>query len=76
LSQVADITTASQSSRVGVRVPVWGWIAVGALLAVVYAVGYDQGLLLEPLFGKLSTVNNYLHEFFHDGRHLLGFPCH
>jgi hypothetical protein len=76
LSQVADITTTSSSSRAPVRVPVWGWIAVGVLLAVVYAVGYDQGLLLEPLFGKLSTVNNYLHEFFHDGRHLLGFPCH
>jgi type VI protein secretion system component VasF len=73
---VADITTASRSSRTRARVPVWGWVAVGVLLAVVYAVGYDQGMLLEPIFGKLSTVNNYLHEFFHDGRHLLGFPCH
>jgi len=76
LSQVADNTTSLPSSRVSVRVPVWGWIAVGALLAVVYAVGYDQGMLLEPLLGKLSSANNYLHELFHDGRHLLGFPCH
>ncbi len=74
---MADITSAVSSGRQGsVRVPVWGWIAVVGLLAVVYAVGYDQGMLLEPLLGKLSTANNYLHEFFHDGRHLLGFPCH
>jgi hypothetical protein len=77
LSQVADITTRASSGRQGaVRVPLWGWIAVAALLAVVYAVGYDQGMLLEPLLGKLSAANNYLHEFFHDGRHLMGFPCH
>jgi hypothetical protein len=76
LSQVADITTTSPSSRAPARVPVWGWIVVAVLLAVVYAVGYDQGMLLQPLLGKLSTVNNYLHELFHDGRHLLGFPCH
>jgi hypothetical protein len=76
LRQVAHITTSPSSSRTPARVPLWGWAAAVALLAVVYAVGYDQGMLLEPLFGKLSTVNNYLHEFFHDGRHLLGFPCH
>ncbi|HZD00761.1 MAG TPA: CbtB-domain containing protein [Actinomycetes bacterium] len=73
---MAHITTSPSSSRAAARVPLWGWAAVVALLAVVYAVGYDQGMLLEPLLGKLSTVNNYLHEFFHDGRHLLGFPCH
>jgi hypothetical protein len=39
-------------------------------------VGYDQGVLLEPVLGKAATAKNYLHEFFHDGRHLLGFPCH
>ena len=76
---MADNTISESSSRVrvSVRVPLWGWIAVIALLAVVYAVGYDQGMLLEPLRGKLQFLtDNYLHEFFHDGRHLLGFPCH
>ncbi len=72
-----DITTSQPAStRVPVRVPLWAWLAVGALLAVVYAVGYDQGMLLEPVLGKLSSTNNYLHELFHDPRHLLGFPCH
>lgn len=69
-------TTPPASSPVPVRVPLWGWLAVGALLVIVYAVGYDQGMLLSPVLGKLSSANNYAHEFFHDGRHLLGFPCH
>jgi len=28
------------------------------------------------VLGKATAANNYLHEFFHDGRHLLGLPCH
>lgn len=39
-------------------------------LLTYYFVGIDEGAL--SVFGK-STV---LHEFFHDGRHFLGFPCH
>lgn len=39
-------------------------------LLVVYFLGVDQGAI--SVFGD-STV---LHEFFHDGRHFLGFPCH
>jgi hypothetical protein len=39
------------------------------LLLLVYFVGVDQGAAsLAP--GRL------IHEFVHDGRHLLGFPCH
>ncbi|MGZ6827561.1 MAG: CbtB domain-containing protein [Mycobacteriales bacterium] len=26
--------------------------------------------------GKLAASANYLHELAHDGRHLLGAPCH
>jgi hypothetical protein len=35
-----------------------------------YFIGVDQGM--SSVFGN----NMYLHEFLHDGRHLLGFPCH
>jgi hypothetical protein len=47
-------------------------LATTAFLAllVYYFVGVDEGAL--SVFGK-SMV---LHEFFHDGRHFLGFPCH
>jgi putative cobalt transporter subunit CbtB len=39
-------------------------------LATYYFVGVDQGAL--SVFGN----NTVLHEFMHDGRHFLGFPCH
>ncbi|HUR51647.1 MAG TPA: CbtB-domain containing protein [Mycobacteriales bacterium] len=54
-------------------------VTVGAvLLALValYAVFLDQGQLLSPVMGKTAGTMNYLHELVHDGRHLLGAPCH
>jgi hypothetical protein len=50
---------------------VWPWaLFAGALLLVlVYLVGVDQGAA-SVIPGKL------LHEYVHDGRHLLAFPCH
>ena len=50
--------------------------AVLVAIAVLYAVFLDQGALLAPLLGKASYTANYLHEFVHDGRHLLAAPCH
>jgi Probable cobalt transporter subunit (CbtB) len=48
------------------------WLSLTSLLAlmVLYFVGLDQGAT--SLFGQ----NTYIHEFVHDARHLLGFPCH
>ncbi len=48
------------------------WLAATAFLALLalYFVGLDQGAV--SLFGSDSHV----HEFMHDARHLLGFPCH
>lgn len=43
--------------------------AVAALL-VAYFVGIDEGAM--SVLGK----GTLLHELFHDGRHVLGFPCH
>jgi hypothetical protein len=43
--------------------------AIAALL-VYYFIGVDEGAT--SVFGKSMVV----HEFFHDGRHFLGFPCH
>jgi hypothetical protein len=54
-------------------------IAIGAVilaLVTLYAVFLDQGALLSPVMGKLASSMNYIHEFAHDGRHLLGAPCH
>jgi hypothetical protein len=48
------------------------WLSLTALLAlaVLYVVGVEQGAV--SVFGD----NMYVHEFVHDARHLLGFPCH
>ena len=47
------------------------WAIFGGLLLLlaIYFVGVEQG--------ATSIVSGmYVHEFVHDGRHLIGFPCH
>ena len=47
------------------------WVVFGGLmlLLAVYFVGAEEG--------ATSLISGmYVHEFVHDGRHLLGFPCH
>ena len=48
------------------------WLLGAALLAVAvyYFIGVDQGAT--SVFGKSMVI----HEFVHDARHFLGFPCH
>ncbi|MGY4709726.1 CbtB domain-containing protein [Mycolicibacterium sp. CBM1] len=48
------------------------WLTATSFLAllVLYFVGVDQGAV--SVFGD----DMHVHEFLHDARHLLGFPCH
>lgn len=47
------------------------WLVFAALLALValYVVGAEEG-------ATAVFAGNAIHEWTHDGRHLLGFPCH
>jgi hypothetical protein len=45
-------------------------ITVFLALLAYYFVGVDEGMT--SVFGKTMVV----HEWVHDARHLLGFPCH
>lgn len=47
------------------------WALFTALLALlaIYFVGAEQG-------ATSMFSGTQVHEFFHDARHLLGFPCH
>jgi putative cobalt transporter subunit CbtB len=45
-------------------------ITVFLALAAYYFVGVDEGMT--SVFGKSMVV----HEWVHDSRHFLGFPCH
>jgi len=47
------------------------WLIFGGLLMalLIYFVGAEEG--------ATSLISGmYVHEWVHDGRHLLGFPCH
>ena len=66
-------------TRSATKAALAGTIALGAVvlaLLALYAVFLDQGQLLSPALGEGANTANYLHEFAHDGRHLLGAPCH
>ena len=59
---------------VTVAIPIREWLPWALFTGVVmlfllYLVGLDQGAT--SLIG-----GHYVHEFVHDARHLLGFPCH
>lgn len=69
----------SMSGRSGISTPViitgskaMYWIAGAVILALAlyYFIGVDEGAA--SVFGK----NMMIHEFVHDSRHFLGFPCH
>ena len=45
-------------------------ITVFLAVAIYYFVGVDEGMT--SIFGKSMVI----HEFVHDSRHFLGFPCH
>jgi hypothetical protein len=50
------------------------WLVIGitvfVALAFYYFVGVDEGMT--SVFGKTMVI----HEWVHDSRHFLGFPCH
>jgi hypothetical protein len=53
---------------VGEALP-WIVLAGFVLLLAIYFVGAEEG--------ALSLISGmYVHEYVHDARHLLGFPCH
>lgn len=37
-------------------------------MLALYVVGFDQG--------AVSRTGMFMHELMHDGRHLMGLPCH
>ncbi len=58
------------------EMPLWSWLLALLLLAMLFALLSASGDLLVPLLGQAAGAADYLHEFAHDGRHLLGVPCH
>jgi hypothetical protein len=66
---IADFVPALGPVAIPVR-EVLPWAVFGGLLLLaIYFVGAEQG-------ATSLIPGMYVHEFVHDGRHLLGFPCH
>ncbi|WP_043807220.1 CbtB domain-containing protein [Paenarthrobacter aurescens] len=57
-----------QARGLGAVAIIGALLAVAASLTVLYLVQFDAG--------QLSQTGMLLHEIMHDGRHLLGVPCH
>ena len=51
------------------RIPAWAYLIAALSLIALYLMLQDNGAVL-------STLAPYVHEFTHDGRHILGVPCH
>jgi hypothetical protein len=61
-------TTVTAPIPLGQIIP-WAIFAGLILLIAIYFVGAEEG--------ATSLISGMMvHEFVHDGRHLLGFPCH
>jgi cobalt transporter subunit CbtB len=63
----APQTTAAEVG-VHVHVPLWTWFVMALALFGSYVMLQENGWIMSNWM--------MIHEFFHDGRHALGFPCH
>ncbi len=61
-------TEAARPLAVSPRLLLLAAVTVAGLLLLAYLVAFDQG--------AVSRSGMFLHELMHDGRHLLGVPCH
>lgn len=61
-------TSATTQVPVSARLLWTAFAVVAGLLLLAYLVAFDQG--------AVSRAGMLLHEVMHDGRHLLGVPCH
>jgi hypothetical protein len=69
-----SVVSAPRPAPIPAQIPVreilpWAVFIVVLGSVLLYFVGAEQG--------ATSVISgHYVHEFVHDGRHLLGFPCH
>ena len=59
-------------ARPGRTLPTWGWLVAAVALALFWTVMLEAG----AVSAAVGQSGPFLHELFHDGRHLVGVPCH
>lgn len=67
---MASITTAPDIRPL--EIPRWAFLLLIGAVAVLWLVTFEGGLVSE----QLGQAGTFFHEVFHDGRHLIGVPCH
>ena len=58
--------------EVTVPIPRWGWALLFAAVGVLYLVTFEGGAVSHAV----GQAGGFFHELYHDGRHMLGVPCH
>ncbi len=66
---IETTATATATAVEPIAIPAWTWLVLALAMATVYALTMENG-------ATLQSGATFLHELFHDGRHLLGVPCH
>jgi hypothetical protein len=66
----AVVTAPARPGRL--EVPAWAWAVFAVAVALLWLVTMEGSFVSNVIGGTPS----FLHELFHDGRHLLGVPCH
>lgn len=67
------MTAVTSSARpLTTPVPRWALLALAAAVALLWLVTFEEGAVSE----LVGSTGSFLHELFHDGRHLVGVPCH
>ena len=52
--------------------PNWAFAVLAGSVLLLWLVTFEAG----PVSEALGQASSFLHELFHDGRHLIGVPCH
>jgi hypothetical protein len=73
---MGDIRTAAPPTANDGAISGWAWVGLALAVALFWIVAFENSQLLQLVGAKAAASGNFFHELFHDGRHLLGVPCH
>jgi len=62
----------AHSGHAGGGLPIWAWLGAAMAAVLFWAVMME----VSAVSTALGQSGPFLHELFHDGRHLIGVPCH
>jgi hypothetical protein len=64
--------TEAPAAQPSTALPIWAWIVAALAVTLFWTVMMEAG----AVSAALGHGGPFLHELFHDARHLVGVPCH